>query len=1421
MSQKNLTYSPSIYQFYINNSEKNTSELFFKDNTITTRKYNIITFLPKSLLIQFMRPANIYFLVIAIIQFISIISPLSPISAIAPLIIVLTVSLIREGIEDFQKAKMDHQQNSEKIEVFREGMWTTTTSGDLKMGEIIEVKKDCTFPCDLVLLGSDLREGVCYIETGTLDGEKTLKLKEPPDYTKYKFISDNYIGVNYSSDSYADTFNNDISFSNNNNNENGSFKKKNKDDRKDIQSDNKSFNSKKGIKDKIEYFCIEGNGICDLPNPNLYQLNGKMNFMFNGDVTEFPIESKNLLLKGAKLRNTHWIVGIVIYTGHNCKIMKNSKDVIVKFSSVELLMNKLIYFIFFFQLILSIISAIIHKSLYIKNQDLILQDDTIDENEIGRNYIDYLDYKLSIETFLSFFTYFLLLNTLIPISLIITLEMVKFIQGIFIGIDVQGYSFIRKKFIKPQSISLNEELGMIDYIFSDKTGTLTCNKMLLKFCVIGDICFEFIRNDYEVNEKLRRKEKIIPFENYDMINASSSKNGNGIFDSTQYDYYIVKSDENPNCCIYLDRSEKIIEEYWKALAICHDCRIQDGEYLAMSPDNLELVKSASLQGFKYDENDNINEIVIILGDEKGTKKKILQKLQRIEFSSERKRESIIVKEGDIIKLYMKGADNVIEERLNLESQPKIVLNKAKYYVNLFSGKGYRTLFIAMKVLTQREYDTFSINLEKAKMDTKNKKKLVEECYDSIEKNLTLIGATIVEDKLQDEVPEVIEDLRKAGIKIWMLTGDKMNTAYNIGLSCNLISSDMKIFFVQGKDVKKNERLEDINKYEREKVVYTFIKEFKKFKGNYDSMQKPIFGIIIDEKGLFTLTENAEMTKMFLSVAKDAVSVICCRVSPIQKSQVVKMIKNYNKNKKTLAIGDGGNDVSMIMEAHIGIGIYGEEGLRAAQSSDYAIGEFKILRRLLLFHGYVNLMRNSEMIIYFFYKNFVFTIIHFFFGFYNNFSGQTIIDDWFITLFNLVFTSIPLGVKGITDIDLNPDDGKIIFQMLPYLYLEGRDYPKFSVFNFGLGLTKGIFHCLINYYISISIIKSSIDKNGNYGDIWFNSVNLYTNMLIIVTIDLIVHTKYNTYLNFGLIFGTTILLYAIFIAVVERLTLFNSVGTMDVAFKSNKIYLNFLLVGGIVFILELLTLSYETLLVESVRNYVKLLSEEEKNDENVNPKLIEYIENLGKSENEKIEILKEKEKMKEEERRKEEERENELQRELEFLENQNLQNMNFNNETNKIIEKKDKRRKRGEIYQNITYFNDYDNDNISSSRELKKTKPSFRKNFSINNNYNNTGNFNMNNNENQTKNNMKDYNDEILNLNDNKSKNKEEIKSIELNSNKENISIKQINELPNSINITPKLENISFQDQQFYNNEGLNQIPDDIDNNDNYENSPNL
>lgn len=214
-----------------------------------------------------------------------------------------------------------------------------------------------------------------------------------------------------------------------------------------------------------------------------------------------------------------------------------------------------------------------------------------------------------------------------------------------------------------------------------------------------------------------------------------------------------------------------------------------------------------------------------------------------------------------------------------------------------------------------------------------------------------------------------------------------------------------------------------------------------------------------------LSDPVLKNSMINDIMTQCESVICCRVSPKEKADVVRLVKD-NLGKITLGIGDGANDVNMIQEAHIGIGLYGKEGMRAVQASDYALPEFKALWKLLMVHGRWSYIRISEMILYFFYKNMIFTLPQVAFTTYNAFSGNSIYDDWYITCYNLAFTSIPLIVRAVFDQDLYykkfivSDKGKEISfrsnlrEYYPFLYYIGQKGRIFTARNLLVWILNG-------------------------------------------------------------------------------------------------------------------------------------------------------------------------------------------------------------------------------------------------------------------------------------------------------------------------------------------------------------------------------
>jgi phospholipid-transporting ATPase len=347
-----------------------------------------------------------------------------------------------------------------------------------------------------------------------------------------------------------------------------------------------------------------------------------------------------------------------------------------------------------------------------------------------------------------------------------------------------------------------------------------------------------------------------------------------------------------------------------------------------------------------------------------------------------------------IKLYCKGADTVILERLS-ENNP--FTEQTLQHLEEYATEGLRTLCISMREISEEEYRIWSGIYEKASTTLTNRQEELDKAAEMIEKELFLLGATAIEDKLQDGVPETIHTLQQAGIKIWVLTGDRQETAINIGLSCKLIQEEMSLIIV--------------NEESHWETKDFLEKKIQAMKGRVNPDAEPL-ALIIDGRTLeFALEKDLEKT--FLELATLCKAVVCCRVSPLQKALVVKLVKRHLK-AILLAIGDGANDVSMIQAAHVGVGISGLEGMQAARSADVAISQFRFLKKLLLVHGAWSYQRLSKLILYSFYKNIALYMTQFWFTFKNVFSGQVIYESWTITYYNVLFTVLPPIVMGVFD-----------------------------------------------------------------------------------------------------------------------------------------------------------------------------------------------------------------------------------------------------------------------------------------------------------------------------------------------------------------------------------------------------------------------
>ena len=691
--------------------------------------------------------------------------------------------------------------------------------------------------------------------------------------------------------------------------------------------------------------------------------------------------------------------------------MINSPDLKAKHSSVEIEMNKHLVAIFIIQIIISVILSIAYCILYSKNF-----------SNLWKYFFDKEENTIN-SAFMGIFikmagTWVVINSNFVPISLLVTMETIKFFQALFMEWDIDMFDKETSIGCKVQSSTLNEELGQIKYIFSDKTGTLTKNYMKYKMMSIGDNIYGNSKtkqneennintnNDKEIKENEENEEKnnlIINDDEEQLIKDDNNKNTDN---NTKDEYGEIENvefiDANNAFATDIKSEDKknLINEFLLCLSLCHSVLIDNKkkkdegllEYQCSSPDEKALVYFARSQKYILKNKSLDNKITLeIFG-----KEKVFDLLNTLEYSSERKRMSVIVKtEDNKYIVYAKGADSMIELLLCNEDKNSEMLKKTREYLKLFSVNGLRTLMVAYKEITEDYYQKWSEKYLAVKTNVNHTEEDINKLYDEMETNFKLIGSTAIEDELQDNVDKIINDLMQTGMRVWMLTGDKLDTAKNIAFSCKLFKKEMKIM-----EIKEHATSEEL------KSELTIKLNDKVF--DDDSIN---IGLLIGGEELEKIFADNELLNLFFELSVNCLSVVCSRVSPKQKGQLVNLIKTTEK-AITLAIGDGANDVGMINEANVGVGIQGKEGSQAARASDYAIKEFSYLKKLLFFHGRESYRKNSWVILYNFYKNVLFVSPMIYGGCITFCSGLTIYDPFIHQLMNVVYTSIPPGWFGI-------------------------------------------------------------------------------------------------------------------------------------------------------------------------------------------------------------------------------------------------------------------------------------------------------------------------------------------------------------------------------------------------------------------------
>ncbi|RCH99963.1 hypothetical protein CU098_004186 [Rhizopus stolonifer] len=1005
--------------------------------------------------------------------------------------------LYRTDSEDPNRISIKPVKNTETIESntttatnSTQTKWDHVKWKELNVGDYVKIENDESIPADVVILATSETDNICYVETQNLDGETNLKQRQGLPGTT---------GMETEQDC------------------------------------------------EQARFYIES----EPPHVNIYQYSAVLRWQIDSTDTATvrsgvshekadAVTYNNILLRGCVLRNTKWVIGIVVYTGNETKIMLNTGSTPSKRSKMAKATNPHVIANFCILAVICIISSIM---------------DSVQFSDHGSSR--YFDYNIegsnpTYSGFLTFWVTLILYQNIVPISLYISVEIVKTLAAYFIFADIDMYHHETDTPCIPKTWNISDDLGQIEYIFSDKTGTLTQNVMEYRKCTINGVAYGLGTTEASMGAlKRQQSQHYYDKENTGMILEDMTQGEKLLAGADQLDE-LKKEMFSKQAKLFKNKSigphptfvdpklfddlaentkqAMAITHFYQTLALCHTVIAERTdeenpdyiEYKAQSPDEAALVSTARDLGFAFLGRDSNRLFVDIKGE-----RKEFQLLNTLEFNSTRKRMSVIIKPADTdrIVLLCKGADSIIYERLcksfgdqaELEVEQMALRNSTSEDLEAFANEGLRTLCLSYRFISPEEYRVWNKKYQEAASSMLQREERIDAVSEEIERNMLLMGGTAIEDRLQEGVPETIAELAESGIKLWVLTGDKTETAINIGYACNLLTADMELLILKASD--------------REETVKLLGETLKRF-GQDLATDNRRYALVIDGVTLkYALEPDAK--DRILAIGMHCASVICCRVSPKQKAEVVRLVKKGLK-VMTLAIGDGANDVSMIQEANVGIGISGVEGRQAVMASDYAIAQFRFLRKLLLVHGRWSYLRTAEMIMGFFFKNIVWTFVLFWYQIFCQFNGSMMFDYALVTLYNLIFTSLPIIFLGIWDQDLNAN----LSLKYPQLYRMGLRNDKFKVWRFWLTIADSIYQSTVCFFFPyMLLVGGAIDPSGHDANGLYEIGTIISSIAVCVANFFVVFSLYSYTWIQVLIISLSILVYYAFVAIYAQFNTF--------------------------------------------------------------------------------------------------------------------------------------------------------------------------------------------------------------------------------------------------------------------------------------------